>query len=333
MRIDFAGGWSDVPAFADREGGAVTAAAIDLAVEVECYEGGGKIKLAAEDLGARLTLQSAKAIVYDGTLDLHKAALNMLPVTGGVEVISRSDAPVGSGLGGSGALDVALLAAFASCRRERFSTDDLAELGFHLETRELGLAGGRQDQLSAALGGFHAFGFSENGVIIRALHLDERRRRELERHVVLVYTGQSHFSSGTHDQVWAAYDAGDARVTSALRGMRALASEAAAALLEADWRALASVMDENWSQQQKLHPTIATPRMRRIEEVARAAGAWGAKATGAGAGGCMVFLAPPEARMGVVGAVDAAGARVLDVGFAESGVTVSVEEDDVLVGS
>jgi D-glycero-alpha-D-manno-heptose-7-phosphate kinase len=333
MRVDFAGGWTDVPTFADREGGAVTAAAVDVHVHVECLSGGDKITLVAEDLGSRVALAGPGAIQYDGTLDLHKAALNMLPVTGGIEVITRSGAPAGSGLGASGALDVALLAALARCRREEFSTDELAELGFQLETQELGMLGGRQDQLTAAFGGFHTYGFSENGVAIRTLPVDDRTAADLEHHLVVAYTGQSHFSSATHAHVWAAYEQGDAQVTTALRGIRALASQAAAALSDGDWRALGSVMDENWSQQQKLHPTIATPRMTRIETAARAAGAWGAKATGAGAGGCIMFIVAPQDRASLIGAVDAAGGRVLDVQFARSGVEAWTEDEDALAES
>jgi D-glycero-alpha-D-manno-heptose-7-phosphate kinase len=125
LRVDFAGGWTDVPVFADAEGGAVVNAAIGLHVHVDfLLPGKGaqsqRITLHAEDLKEHVTIQSSGAIAYDGQLDLHKAALNMLPVTGGIEVLSRSDAPSGSGLGASGALDVALLAGLARCREEAY---------------------------------------------------------------------------------------------------------------------------------------------------------------------------------------------------------------------
>ena len=94
-----------MPEFAEAEGGAGGNAAIDLHTHVECIEGGGKIRLHAEDMNQRLTLESASQLQYDGRLDLHKGALNMLPVTGGVEIISRSEVPAGSGLGASGSLE------------------------------------------------------------------------------------------------------------------------------------------------------------------------------------------------------------------------------------
>lgn len=327
-RIDFAGGWSDVPDFADREGGAVVNAAIDLRVHVEFLMGkrGNTIRLNAQDLMEHVTIQALDAVTYDGKLDLHKAALNMLPVTGGVEILSRSDAPSGSGLGASGALGVALLAGLSRLREEPFSPEELAEMGFQLETQELRLMGGRQDQYSAALGGFHELTFSENAVQARRLALDEDAARDLEAHMILVYTGHSHFSSATHERVWQAYSEGEGTVTETLRTLRDLAAPAAGALEAGDWRELASLVDENWRQQQRLDATIATQKTRDIEEAARAAGAWGLKATGAGAGGCMVVFCSPDDRAAVSEAVTAAEAEVLSAGFSAEGVAVEEAE-------
>ena len=327
-RIDFAGGWTDVPEFADREGGAVVNAAIDLRVHVEFLMGkrGNTIRLNAQDLMEHVTIQALDAVTYDGKLDLHKAALNMLPVTGGVEILSRSDAPSGSGLGASGALGVALLAGLSRLREEPFSPEELAEMGFQLETQELRLMGGRQDQYSAALGGFHELTFSENAVQARRLALDEDAARDLEAHTILVYTGHSHFSSATHERVWQAYSEGEATVTETLHTLRDLAAPAAGALEAGDWKELASLVDENWRQQQRLDATIATQKTREIEEAARAAGAWGLKATGAGAGGCMVVFCSPDDRAAVSEAVTAAEAEVLSAGFSAEGVAVEGAE-------
>ncbi len=332
MRIDFAGGWTDVPEFADREGGAVVNAAIALHVHVDFLlpgkaGSGQRITLHAEDLKEHVTIQSSGAIAYDGKLDLHKAALNMLPVTGGIEILSRSDAPSGSGLGASGALDVALLAGLARCREESYSPDELAEMGFQLETQELRLLGGRQDQYAAALGAFHELEFAEDAVRVRRLTVSDAAVHELEAHLVLAYSGHSHFSSDTHARVWQAYGEGDSEVTDALHRIRDLPAQAAAALEGGEWHRLAVVIAENWNQQQRLDATISTPRTRAIEEAATAAGAWGLKATGAGAGGCMVLLCPAEHQGRVTAAVEGAGGKVLRAGFALEGVAVWEQED------
>lgn len=327
VRIDFAGGWSDVPIFAAAEGGVVTNAAIDLYVHVECILGGGTIRLRAEDLRQQLTVRTPEQLVYDGHLDLHKAALNMLPLTGGIEILTRSDVPPGSGLGASGALDVALLAALAKGRDEQYDAEQLAELGYQLEAIELGLQGGRQDQYGAALGGWHELGFGGAGVDIRRIPMSVAQADELADMLVIAFTGQTHFSPQTHDRVWDAYEAGRAETVAALRAIRDLGTEAGAALRAADWRRLAEVVDENWRQQQRLDATISTPVVQRVERAMRAAGAWGIKATGAGAGGCLLAIAPPGDVPAVRRAVTEAGARVLPARFDTAGISVWEEED------
>lgn len=327
LRIDFAGGWSDVADFADREGGTVVNAAIDIRVHVDFILGGKRIRLRAEDLGERVSFDSAGSMKYDGLLDLHKAALNLMPVTGGIEVLSRSDAPPGSGLGGSGALDVALLAGLARCRREHYDAPELAELGFMLESGELGLLGGKQDQYAAALGGFHRLDFSQGDVVVQPLAVSEEAGRDLARHLVLVYTGKTHFSSRTHARVWESFHAGEARVVEALRGMRDAAREVGSVLEAANWRELASLVDDNWRCQKLLDATMATPAIRELEGAVRAAGAWGLKATGAGAGGCMLVLCPADRAERARAAARAHGGRVLDFAFSFTGVSVWEQED------
>jgi D-glycero-alpha-D-manno-heptose-7-phosphate kinase len=327
MRIDFAGGWTDVPAFTDREHGVVVNAAITLSVHVDFLMGDRRIRLHAEDIDEHVTIPSAGFIAYDGTLDLHKAALNMLPVTGGIEVLSRSDAPSGSGLGASGSLDVALLAGLARCREEEFEPADLAELGFQLETQELGLLGGKQDQYAAALGGFHEFTFRGDEVRTRRLEVTAEAAADLANHLVLAHTGHSHFSSQTHERVWQAFANGDSGVTQALHSIRDVAASVADTLEAGDWPRLATLVTENWRQQQRLDATIATPRSHEIEAAAMRAGAWGLKATGAGAGGCMAVFGPPADRTAIADAVRQAGATVLDVGFAPGGVAADEMSD------
>lgn len=326
VRVDFAGGWTDVPTFADAEGGVVTNAALDLHVYVDAIQGGEAIRLVAEDLGRRASARRASDLTYDGTLDLHKAAVNMLPVTGGLELLTRSDVPAGSGLGASGALDVALVAALARLRRDTYAAEELAELGFHLEAVELRLAGGRQDQYAAALGGVRTMTFTADGVAARPIPLDPRAAAELEATLVIAYTGQSHFSAQTHRRVWDAYAEGRPHTVDALRAIRDHGTAAAEAIAAADWPRLAKVVDANWVEQQRLDATISTPGVRVVETAMRGAGAWGLKAAGAGAGGCLLALAPPSRRAEVIQAATAAGAVVLEARFDYTGVTVWEED-------
>jgi D-glycero-alpha-D-manno-heptose-7-phosphate kinase len=329
VRIDFAGGWSDVPEFAEEEGGAVVNAAITLFTHVEGIVGGGSYSLHATDIGERVHVQSPAHVRYDGKLDLHKAALNMMPVPGGLELRSSSDVPAGSGLGASGSLDVALLHTLAMCRQERFDPVDLAEMGFLLETSELGLLGGRQDQYAAALGGIHQFRFGAGSEVeVRRVDLSSAAAAEFAEHLSVVYTGESHFSSQTHDRVWQAYRDQRDEIGDVIRTMRDLVEPLAGAIEAGNWREVARLVDENWTQQQRLDATISTEGTQAIEEAARSAGAWSAKATGAGAGGCLVLVGPPDRREAIHDAAAQAGAQVLQWAFDFEGVTGWHVEDD-----
>src|SRR5262245_891393 len=113
MRIDLAGGWTDVPAYAARHGGAVVNVAISLYAHTTIHQRGRGVALRALDLGAAVTARRVDDLRDDGELGLLKAvARRLAPRDGGMEITTRSDAPAGSGLGGSGALGVSLVAAF-----------------------------------------------------------------------------------------------------------------------------------------------------------------------------------------------------------------------------
>jgi len=320
VRLDLAGGWTDVAPFVEREGGAVVNVAIDLRTEVEFVPGGEGWTLRADDVGESLRVRNAEELDGPGALMLHRAALRMLPVGPGL-IRSRAGAPAGSGLGSSGALDVALVAALCAARGERPGSAEIARRGAELEIREAGLAGGRQDQYAAALGGVQSLVFRGATVVPGRVAVDPEFLVELERRTVICYTGQSRISGETIRRVMAAYEAGDDGVTGALLELLALAGLMVGALLAADLTAVARLLSANWACQQRLDAGMCTPEMRALESAMRGAGALGGKAAGAGAGGSMFFIMGGDPELGAQ-AAEAHGARVLRARWGAEGVTV-----------
>jgi D-glycero-alpha-D-manno-heptose-7-phosphate kinase len=318
VRLDFAGGWTDVPPFSTREGGTVVAAAIDLQARAEVRPGEPGIRLVARDLGAEAEAADAAGFERSGPLALLAAGVRMLPV-GACTVRTDSDAPPGSGLGSSGALDVALVAALSAARGESPATRDIADLACRLESHEAGIAGGRQDQFVAAFGGFLRLRFHDPDAAVEPLRLDPAFVADLERRMLLCYTGASRFSGSTITRVMRAYERGDRAVTGALMALREIAERMAEALLAGDLARTGELLTENWRQQQVLDAAMCTAEMGRLEKVMRAHGALGGKASGSGAGGCMFFLGPDDPGP----AADAArglGMRLLPVRWAAAGV-------------
>jgi D-glycero-alpha-D-manno-heptose-7-phosphate kinase len=318
MRLDFAGAWTDVPPFSAREGGVVVNAAIGLRSHVALTLGGKLLRLVSEDLGETLECANSGGLVLDGKLNLLKAALRMFPVLGAFTLTTRSDAPPGSGLGSSGALDVALVAALTHARLERLGERELAEQGWQVEVIEAKIPGGKQDQYAAALGGWHRLSFRDPDVGVEPLTLDPAFAAALERQIVLCHTNTSRVSGDTIARVMSAYDRGDRKVTGALRGMKDVAEMMVAALRAADLARVGALLAENWTHQQALDPGMQTAEMARLERALQAAGAIGGKAAGAGAGGAMFFLLPGE-RKAAVEAATAAGATVLPLSWASAG--------------
>jgi D-glycero-alpha-D-manno-heptose-7-phosphate kinase len=318
VRLDLAGGWTDVPPFSSREGGVVVTAAIQLFARAEVRLGGSGFRLVSEDLHDELEVSDSAGLVRDGRLELLKAGLRMLPV-GGCTLSTRSDAPPGSGLGSSGALDVALVAALSAARGESPDPVDVAEQACHLEAVEAGIPGGRQDQFASSHGGFLRLDFRDPEAEVQRLKLDPEFAADLARRTVLCYTSASRFSGTTIERVMRAYERGERAVTRALHGLRGVAEAMAAALPAADSARVGQLLTENWCHQQALDPRMCTEEMARLERSVTDAGALGGKAAGSGAGGCMFFLGPDEPGP-MIEAARSCGVQLLPVRWAMYGV-------------
>jgi D-glycero-alpha-D-manno-heptose-7-phosphate kinase len=318
VRLDLAGGWTDVPPFSEREGGLVITASIRLFARAEVRVGGTGFRLISKELGDELQVRDSAGLVSDGRLELLKAGLRLLPV-GACTLTTWSDAPPGSGLGSSGALDVALVAALSAARGESPDPVDIAERACYLEAVEAGIPGGRQDQYASSHGGFLRLDFKDPEAEVRRINLDPKFADDLYRRTLLCYTSASHFSGTTIERVMRAYRQGDPRVARALHGLRAVAESMEAALASADMALIGRLLSENWAHQQDLDPQMRTKEMARLEHAVLEAGALGGKAAGSGAGGCMFFLAPDDPER-VTQAAASCGVTILPVRWAMYGV-------------
>lgn len=323
LRLDFAGGWTDVPPFSTREGGVVVNGAIALRAHVRLELGNKLLRLVSEELGETFECANAGGLVPGGKLPLLTAALRMFPVLGGFTLTTRCDAPPGSGLGSSGALGVALVGALLRARQDAMSSrpQDVADHAWQVETIEARLPGGKQDQYAAALGGFHRLSFRDPDVGVEPITLEPAFQAALERQILICYTNKSRVSGDTISRVMGAYERGDGNVTGALHGLKETANAMVEALRAADLARVAAMLTQNWNHQQALDPGMRTTEMTQLEAAARAAGALGGKAAGAGAGGCMFFVMRGEARA-VAATVASASrdTRVLPFAWSDEGV-------------
>ena len=275
-RIDFGGGWTDVPPYSTEQGGCVCCVAIGRYATVELTEN---------------PVADARRPLLEG--GIVTAALTRAGIDG-VGLALRSDYPVGAGLGGSSAAGVAAVGALAAWSGIPLSPAELAERSREIEVDDLGIAGGRQDHYAAAFGGALGLTFGDSTTAMR-IPLSPATIDALESECTIVYTGQSRISGETITAVLDAYRRRDPVVTDALAHIRRLAESMITALLGGAVDELGALVGEHWEYQRALHPGITTPRIDAIVERARARGAYGAKALGASGGGCVLVMAPREA--------------------------------------
>jgi D-glycero-alpha-D-manno-heptose-7-phosphate kinase len=277
-RIDFGGGWTDVPPYSNEVGGFVCNVAIARYATVTLSHG---------------AMDGDTVAAARGDRDIISATAKRFRVTD-ARITVTSDFPVSAGLGGSSAVGVAAVAAFAALGGQRMSPTAIAELSREIEIGDVGIPGGRQDHYAAAYGGALGLRFSAAGVDVREIPLSEKVRSELERRCLIVYTGQSRVSGETITAVMREYANREPRVIYSLARMREIAEEMAVTLAHGNFDKLATLVTEQWMHQRALHPAIPTPLIDDIIAHAQAAGAIGAKALGASGGGCVLLMTRPD---------------------------------------
>ena len=308
LRLGLGGGGTDVSPYCDLHGGCVLNATIDryayAVVEVLSEE---KVKLVSADCQEIGEYPPAGVIPFDGTLDIHKAVYNRVvkyfhggrPLS--IQLTTYCDAPIGSGLGSSSTLVVAMLKAFVELLNLPLDDYAMAQLAFEIERMDCRLQGGRQDQYAATFGGFNFIEFfAENRVIVNPLRIKNWIICELEASLVLFYTGVSRESARIISEQSACIAERNPQATAAMHTMKREASSMKENLLKGNFSGLVESMREGWESKKQSAGGVSNAHLEEIYEVACKAGALAGKVSGAGGGGFMIFFVPPEKRMNVI---------------------------------
>jgi D-glycero-alpha-D-manno-heptose-7-phosphate kinase len=321
-RVDLAGGTLDIwPLGVLHARSATVNVAIDLPVSVVLRP--RSRGWSVEQDGERVEAQRLAELASRPETALVACVLEETAMTPcALELASAS--PRGAGLGASSALTVALLAAVESAQRGRLERTpaERAALARDLEARLMALPTGRQDHFPAQLGGALAIEHRAGGETARRLDAD---LGSLGERLLVAHTGQSHFSAANNWQVIRGRLDGDAAAAARLDAVRDAALRAVAALERGDWPELGRSVAADWSARRGLADGISTPAIERLLEAAEARGAWGGKACGAGGGGCVAVLCPPERRAAIAAEWRAQGAPLLEAPPTAKGLEVFAE--------
>lgn len=322
LRISFAGGGTDVSPFPQREGGVVLSATIGRYAYGTLHpRSDDLINIESLDFGETVSFSLDDRLVYDGKLDLVKAAILHLgrPETG-FDLSLHSDAPPGSGLGSSSAVMVALVGLLKEWKGMTLTDYEIADLAYRIERVELGIQGGLQDQYAAAFGGFNFIEFGAERVIVNPLRIPADVQNELQYNLLLVFTGKIRLSGRIIEDQVARFEAGETESIQALRELKRLTLEMKARLLRKELDEFGVLLHEEWLQKKRMSTRISTTEVDALYDAARAAGATGGKITGAGGGGYMLLYCPGGARHRVATKLVESGCTVADFGFEPVGL-------------
>jgi D-glycero-alpha-D-manno-heptose-7-phosphate kinase len=301
-RVSLLGGGTDYDSWSAQNGGVVLGAAVNQYSYVSVRR-----LPPYHDFKTRV-VYSAIETVREAKDIQHRVVRAAVEVTKtedlGLEIFHAADLPSRSGTGSSSAFAVGLLHALY-CERGRYVCPaELADLAVHLEQNLLGDTVGRQDQTFAAHGGLNVLRFNKDGsTTVFPLALPREQAELLEEHLVLAFTRQARNSTDVARTY--AHSLGDrAREQYA---MMHLAEEGVLAARSGDFKKLGALVNQAWRIKAGLSDAVTTPLLSRMVNAALLAGAYGAKLTGAGGGGCVLAVAPPAKRKGVVDALEQEG--------------------------
>ena len=325
LRLGLAGGGTDLSPYCDDFGGAVLNATIDRYAHAFVAPAQAGLHLRAVDLGITesfASLADAAASKLPLHVAVHRRFVEDLGLGEGValSVTTSVDSPPGSGLGSSSALVVALVEAYRRYFGVPMGPYEIARLAFIIEREDMGLAGGRQDQYAAAFGGINFIEFLAAGrTVVNPLRVPRDIASELESSLVICFSGQSRVSSNIIEAQQQGMRRAEPAAIQALHDLKSDALEMKSALLTGRFSLMAEVLNRSRAAKSRTATGIETGPVSRLQDMGLANGAHACKVSGAGGGGFIMFLVPPEDSHHLVATLNAAGAQASAVKFTQTG--------------
>ena len=286
MRISFVGGGTDLADFYRRSPGAVISTAIDKFVYVVI----NRTPL-IDKVSARYSISETVDRASELQHTRIRAALQDLGIEKGIEIASFASLPAKTGIGSSSSFSVALMKGLHAYIGKNIGAREAAEAASRLEIELVGEPIGKQDQYAAAFGGFNVFRFNSDGTVeVEPVLLDYKRRLDLEQHLLVFFTGITRFASSVLTEQKDKID----QTFATLQQMAAMVPDFKSSLESGDFKASGEMLHEGWLRKKELASGVSNSTIDCLYGAGMRAGAWGGKVLGAGGGGCVLFVAPPD---------------------------------------
>lgn len=298
FRMSFFGGGTDFPGFYNEHGGAVISTTFDK----YCYVNVRHLPPFFE-YSTELSYSKIERVKNIDEIN-HPSIRECMRYFDmrDIRLTYEADLPAKSGLGTSSSFAVGMLNAFYSLKGKYKSKRELADDAIYLERELCNEAGGVQDQIAVAFGGFNRIDFSADGYQVTPVVMSNERKEILNDNLMMFFTGFSRFSSDIQTSTQAVLK----DKTAQLLEMYSLVDTAQGILTDknSDLNDFGRLLDHTWKLKRGITTRISTNSLDEIYEKAMSAGALGGKLLGAGGGGFFVFYVEPEKRKSVMQALD-----------------------------
>jgi D-glycero-alpha-D-manno-heptose-7-phosphate kinase len=319
MRVSLFGGGTDYPDYFNERRGAVVGLAIDKYIYIAALKLSG-----IQSYHYRIAYSQVEHVgcIADIQHKAVRAAFEHYGVLRPLDLSVMADMPASSGLGSSSTFSVGLLNLIAHLREEKVTKLDLALRAIHLERELIGENVGVQDQLHASFGGINRFDFDGRHYRITPMMMRGACLDYLMQSLVLVHTGITRHASKV---VSAQLDrTRSGAIDKQLERMLSLVDEAAELLTSAEpvnmLESLGHMLHDSWMLKRSLSPHVSSPEIDALYDAAVGHGALGGKLCGAGGGGFLLMLVPPDIRAKFAEAISPA--RVINIGLDTQGSTI-----------
>lgn len=319
LRVSFFGGGTDYPEYFERARGAVLGMAIDKYI----YISGLRLS-SVIDYHFRVSYSRIETVLNAHELQhpVVRTVLQHFAVSDPLDLSIMADLPARSGLGSSSSFTVGLINLVHTLQKRPITKLDLARTAVSVEREILAENVGVQDQYHAAFGGLNRFEFTMGRTRIDPVQMTAPCQSALIGSLFLVYTGVTRFASETLDeqmQRTVSHAADDA-----LSHLLALVDQAVGVLEGDDPERLltsfGAMLHEGWETKKRLSSKVSNPQIDTLYADARDAGASGGKLCGAGSGGFLLMLVPPERQAAFLERMN--GTRVIRIGMDTVGSTI-----------
>src|SRR5436190_9705729 len=290
-RIDLAGGTLDIwPLYLFHDGAQTLNAAISLRARCDLRSRGDRrLVIVSEDSQQRIEVEHWSQLREGHDLRLLGRILHYFRAEG-IELTTRSDSPVGAGIAGSSALNIAVCAALNSWSGGHRTADEIFQIAMNVEAQAIDVPTGVQDYRPAYYGGISAVELGVNGVRRIALAVAPE---ELQSRLALAYTNASRNSGINNWDVTKRHIDGDAGVRTAFARIRDIAAAMRTALQRRDGPEGGRQTAAEWENRKAPAPGVTTPEIDAMLASAARAGSLGGKVCGAGGGGCLFCFGDP----------------------------------------